>query len=266
MGWKRMLQLAKSTRLSDDNRATSGEKELDLVKHFLDHPFGKSCDRPTWRRLLNSKHARDLRVAALIILGILAVGLYLLMVRRLEPVPAVTLIVAAAAGWRYLYDLGNRRIGMVDAITSDILSIGRVFLSADIINSFVRLAQAGYQKLPISGTEETEDYFDLYRSYLTDIGTLDSESVRHVTACYTFLKASRDFAIPLKQWKGSGDPMKKDEETTILNRIVVHVIYQCLLFAANAQSALLNLRDDDDEGRQASAVFSWSFKYKPSYT
>ena len=58
---------------------------------------------------------------------------------------------------------------------------------------------------------QTEGYFDLYRTHLGKIGTLDSESIRHVTACYTFLKASRDATIALERWDAEGYPdmMKK---------------------------------------------------------
>jgi hypothetical protein len=154
---------------------------------------------------------------------------------------AAALIAGAAAGLRYFYDLGNQRLGTTDAIASDMLSIGGLFLSARIIDSFIALTNTPNAFLPAGFADKArqENYFAVYEKYIEKLGNLDSESIKAVTAFYAFLRASRDATRTMELWKEPyyDEKMKRND--------VIHILYQCLLFGVSGEIALRRLRDDD---------------------
>jgi hypothetical protein len=199
-------------------------------------PFARPSRIPTWKRFIFSYHTRDISYTMAIIIGIAVIPFLL----GWEAAPKAALLGGAIAGLRYLYDLGNQRLGMAEAIASDILSIGRVFLSAKIVDNFIELSKGTNAFLPAGFGDKArqENYFDVYERYIEKLGNLDAECVRAVTAFYKFLRASRDATRSMELWKESyySDPMKKED--------IIHVIYQCLLVGVNGEIALYRLRDD----------------------
>jgi hypothetical protein len=206
--------------------------------------FATAKKTPSWKRFFTSYHTRDIIITMVFVVIITVIFLPFVDWDTTAP---VVLIGGAGAGLRYLYDIGNQRIGMADAIASDILSIGRVFLSAKIVDGFVALVK-GPEPFAISGfagKARTENYFDVYEKYIDKIGSLDSECVRAITAFYKFLRASRDATMSLELWDRESykDENKKED--------VIHIVYQCLLLGANGEIVLHRLRDD--KGKLAAA-------------
>jgi hypothetical protein len=132
------------------------------------------------------------------------------------------------------YDLANRRAGTIDMIASDIISTIRLIVALNILDDFMAKAkalQAEVDKGPASGaqapapaadaaahqrggtreqlgpgfadTARRSDYFAVFNALITDLRALDSWTVSHVTAFYTFLKGARDATESLERWKNT---------------------------------------------------------------
>jgi hypothetical protein len=124
-------------------------------------PFASGEKIPFW-------HTRDITITMFFILAFMLLLSGFLWFRSFSGSAGVAaaLIGASGAALRYLYDLGNQRIGMADALASDILSIGRVFLSARIVDGFADAAAGGFALSGLANKSGRENYFEVYDKYI----------------------------------------------------------------------------------------------------
>jgi hypothetical protein len=163
---------------------------------------------------------------------------------------------------QFIY-LAHSRMGMIDTITSDILSIGRVFIASDIIGYFMNLhkyladaeadAKADAErkfkfghyhvtfkgKTPIphgfAAAAREENYFSVFDANIGNLGSLRASIVTNVTAFYTFLKAARDATRSIKDWE------RENYNFSMKRLDIINVIYLCLLSAIHGRKALEEL-------------------------
>lgn len=145
---------------------------------------------------------------------------------------------------RLYWERANLRVGTADALASDILSIGRVFLAGDIIGDFARLSwnadSAGSAPKPrgFADIARSENYFTVFEANLSEIRGLPVGPVSEVTAFYTMLKGSRDATGALAGWPHQG-------RSTQPKRDVANIIYMCLLCAEHGRRAVAELMEDN---------------------
>jgi hypothetical protein len=147
------------------------------IKELEKDPFASGEKISFWRRLFLSSHTRDITITMFFILAFILLLSGFLWFRPFSGSAgiAAALIGASGAALRYLYDLGNQRIGMADALASDILSIGRVFLSARIVDGFADAAAGGFALSGFANKSGRENYFEVYDKYIDKVGSLNSE-------------------------------------------------------------------------------------------
>jgi hypothetical protein len=108
-----------------------------------------------------------------------------------------------------LIENAQKRLGTVDLFTSEILSIGQVFTSSNIVGAFVqlydRLARAQPEQDTVgpggfADVARKESYSSVFDKNNSDLGHLSSDVVSNITAFYTFFKASRDATGAIQLW------------------------------------------------------------------
>jgi hypothetical protein len=162
---------------------------------------------------------------------------------------------------RRTYDSAIKRLATIDLFTSEILSIMRVFASANIIGDFIRL----YDKIdapkkaapstpapgPKKPTKETVKIISRYSTTMFPIWpSLDPAVVNDITAFYTFLKASRDATGAIKLWNAPDYEMseKKDD--------IVAIIFLCFLMSVHGQLALDRLITSEVNRKISDDIFA----------
>ncbi len=177
-------------------------------------PIEDAWERKTWRRIL-SGYNFDLGVAAFIYAFAIGIALWAIVASNIGDTPqglgtALQIVFGTAVFGTFIellrrtYDAALKRLATIDLFTSEILSIMRVFASANIIGDFIRLydrtgAPVGSTSDAGAGTgvgfadsARKEDYFTIFNNSASDLASLDSAVANDITAFYTFLKASRD--------------------------------------------------------------------------
>lgn len=234
-------------------------------------PIEGAWERTTWRRII-SGYNFDLGIAA---------AIYILAI-----VTAVSVIMRAGSGGsgqglqlifgtavfgtfiellRRTYDSAIKRLATIDLFTSEILSIMRVFASANIIGDFVRLydkihpvpavssapaADPGKGPSGFADSARNEDYFTIFNSNVSDLASLDPAVVNDIAAFYAFLKASRDATGAMQLWKAPEYELSKKEDD------IIGVVYLCFLMSVHGQLALDGLITSDVNRKIAQDIFA----------
>jgi hypothetical protein len=169
-----------------------------------------------------------------------------------------------------LIENSQKRLATVDLFTSEILSIGRVFISSNIVGMFVHLfdelskpnlvleaSSNGGLDAPLqigpfgfADAARKESYFTIFEKNSTDLGPLSADIISDVTAFYTFLKASRDATGAMSLWK---EPYYVN---SMQRNDVISVLYNCFLMAIHGRLALNGLIEQDQRAKYASEVFN----------
>jgi len=132
-----------------------------------------------------------------------------------------------------LIETSQKRLGTIDLFVSEILSIGRVFLTTRIVPSFAGLyLDPKVMPTGFADTSRSENYTLVFKKNSGDLGGLSSEAINNITAFYSFLKASRDATLSIRLWTNVDYTleMKRDDILTI--------IYNCFLMAIHGRLAL----------------------------
>jgi hypothetical protein len=167
---------------------------------------------------------------------------------------------------RRTYDTAIKRLASIDLFTSEILSIMRVFASANIIGDFVRLyvqidtrkqasqsetdPNTGKGPVGFADSARREDYFTIFNKNVSDLASLDPAVVNDITAFYTFLKASRDATGAIQLWKSP------EYEASAKKADIVAIIYLCFLMSVHGQLALDRLITSDVNRKIADDIFA----------
>jgi hypothetical protein len=169
-----------------------------------------------------------------------------------------------------LIESSQKRLATVDLFASEILSIGRVFVSINIVGSFIHLfeqlsketshpddhSSAEVKNGPPGGPQgfadaaRKESYFTIFEKNNADLGPLAADIISDVTAFYTFLKASRDATGSMSLWKESyynGDMRRND---------IISIIYNCFLMAIHGRKSLCHLIEEKNRVKYAVDVFN----------
>lgn len=147
-------------------------------------PIEVAWERKTWRRIFSAYNV-DLGIAALIYATAICIAIWVVAASRIGETAqglgtALQIIFGTAVFGTFIellrrtYDAALKRLATIDLFTSEILSIIRVFASANIIGDFIRLydrtgTAVGSASDPIVGTAgigfadsaRNEDYFTI---------------------------------------------------------------------------------------------------------
>jgi hypothetical protein len=246
-------------------------------------PIEGAWEKTTWRRII-SGYNFDLGIsAAIYILAVVTAISVVIFSGEMQTAnglgPGLQVIFGTAVFGTFIellrrtYDSAIKRLATIDLFTSEILSIMRVFASANIIGDFIRL----YDKIdapkkaapstpapgPEKPTKETvkgpsgfadaarsEDYFTIFNNNVSDLASLDPAVVNDITAFYTFLKASRDATGAIKLWNAPDYEMseKKDD--------IVAIIFLCFLMSVHGQLALDRLITSEVNRKISDDIFA----------
>jgi hypothetical protein len=103
----------------------------------------------------------------------------------------------------WTYQSGSARLGVVDLFACEIATLCRVFAVADTVRRYVDLFEHGPRasaphpidgELPADTSRFTsqESYFPVFDASVKELQALEADSVKHVTAFYTYMKVMRD--------------------------------------------------------------------------
>jgi len=146
-----------------------------------------------------------------------------------------------------LIESAQKRLGAVDLFVSEVLSIGRVFVSVQIIPNFAKLLRNTAFLRGFADVARGENYTAIFERNSGDLGTLTSETINNVTAFYSFLKASRDATQSLKLWSNRDYPDQQKKED------VISIVLCCFFMAIHGRIALESLIERRAEARLAYA-------------
>jgi hypothetical protein len=243
-------------------------------------PLEDAWERTTWRRILAGYNV-DLGIAAVIYLVAITIAISVIFGSHLTDTPqgfgtGLQIIFGTAVFGTFIellrrtYDAAIKRLATIDLFTSEILSIMRVFASANIVGDFVRL----YDRLeetgnvavqmgnaPAEKTEGTgafgfadaarnEDYFTIFNANAADLASLDPAVVNDIAAFYTFLKASRDATGAMQLWKSPQYQMHDKR------RDIIAIIFACFLMSLHGQQALEKLIASNNNREIANDIFA----------
>lgn len=243
-------------------------------------PLEDIWERTTWRRIL-AGYNFDLLVAAIIYIAAIAIAISAIFISRVADTPqglgtGLQIIFGTAVFGTFVellrrtYDAAVKRLATIDLFTSEILSIMRVFATANIIGDFVRLydrldatetmsVQTG--NAPTETTEGTgafgfadaarnEDYFTIFSANAADLASLDPAVVNDIAAFYTFLKASRDATGAMQLWRST------NYQTSDKRKDIVAIIFNCFLMSVHGQRALEKLVASENNRHVANDIFA----------
>ncbi len=249
---------------------------LRLQTKQTSEPLELAWERTTWRRII-SGYNFDLGIAAVIYMlaVITAISVVIFsgaMKTQTGPVPGLQIIFSTGIFGTFIellrrtYDSAIKRLASIDLFTSEILSIMRVFASANIIGDFVRLyvqidtpkqtsqsekdPHTGKGPVGFADSARSEDYFTIFNKNVSDLASLDPAVVNDITAFYTFLKASRDATGAIQLWKSP------EYEASAKKEDIVAVIYLCFLMSVHGQLALDRLISSDVNRKIADDIFA----------
>ncbi len=204
---------------------------------FLRFPFSlldwlPADESKTVTRLGKSRHVGDLRA---IFLGAVIIGIALILLvlcwkgNSNDSEKTITAIVTAAgAVIAWTYQTGGKRLGVVDLVASEIVTLCRVGTLAEAVPNFIKqyeaigqpptnpgepvraksaaparqsgpattqtgssTAQNGAAGTP-SRFSSQENYFPVFEHNNTDLQVLEARVLRNITGFYTYMKAARD--------------------------------------------------------------------------
>jgi hypothetical protein len=239
-------------------------------------PIEDAWERKTWRRIL-SGYNFDLGIAAVIYGLAIGVAIWAIVASHIGDTPQglatglQTIFGAAVFGTfiellRRTYDAALKRLATIDLFTSEILSIMRVFASANIIGDFVRLydrtgmpispasdpvaASGAAAGVGFADSARKEDYFTIFNNSASDLASLDPAVANDITAFYTFLKASRDATGAIQLWKSPQYELsdKRDD--------IVAIVFLCFLMSVHGQLALEKLITSETNRWIANDIFA----------
>lgn len=206
-----------------------------------------------------SKHNRDIAVFVVLWCVGLGAGLWLLFDKLiLEPpknkeewdvfLPASGLLLTATATIvQMLLTRSFARLGTAHLFLSEIASICRAIHSLGIVSSLVDFSPARYGDYSGQGDRRKENYIEVFCHNTTRLADLPTDTVRNVTAFYTFLKTSRDAALIMDSWSPEMPHEKMFEDV----RRVMAQMHLC--FDAGLR-AVLELADDEQGVRDEIAM------------
>lgn len=238
-------------------------------------PIEDAWEPKTWRRIL-SGYNFDLGIAALVYALAIGIAIWVILTSGIGKKPGglgaeLQIIFGTAVFGTFIellrrtYDAALKRLATIDLFTSEILSIMRVFASANIIGDFIRLyartnapvksasdhvAAFGTGGVGFADTARKEDYFTIFNNSASDLATLDSAVANDITAFYTFLKASRDATGAIQLWKSPEyeEADKRDD--------IVAIVYLCFLMSVHGQLGLEKLITSENNLRIANDIFA----------
>lgn len=177
------------------------------------------------------------------------------------------------------YELANKRAGTIDMITSDIISITRLFVAVQVLDDFMADARHCRDAMRNAGTTpkgpaidargdprpgngaptprgqgfadkaRSSDYFAVFHAVIPDLRALDAGPVNDVTAFYTFFKGGRDATESAERWKNADYPPQSR-----INDIVA-IIYAMNLSLLHGRRAIRILVQDPTLRKAADKIF-----------
>jgi hypothetical protein len=191
-------------------------------------------------RFFRSRHVRDLRliiawtgimVLLFVIIILVHAGFdnektpFTYSVERISPALAV---LGAVVSWGYLS--ASARLGIVDLIASEIMTLSRVGTAFDVGLRYVRLYDD--RELPKIHSESKEEYFTFLQNNSKYLQVLESKVVNHIIAFYTYMKATRDIQ---RQLNGLENPDLADIQR---KTVICDLIYSLFLGYEMARKAI----------------------------
>jgi hypothetical protein len=193
-------------------------------------------------RFFRSNHVRDLRlIIAWTAIMVLLFAIIILVhadsekhpftysIERISPALAVF---GAVVAWGYLS--ASARLGIVDLVASEIMTLSRVGTAFDVGLRYVGL----YDKpddLPKNHSESKEEYFTFLQNNSKDLQVLESTVVNHIIAFYTYMKATRDIRRTLNDLETSDVPDSRRK------LVICDLIYSLFLGYERARKAIHEL-------------------------
>jgi hypothetical protein len=232
-------------------------------------PVEKTWERATVKRIV-SKHNLDLGILSVAYLLVVIAVIWAVLYYFTDEDKAYQLLLGSAIFGVIVgligrtYDTALKRLSTVDLFISEMLSIGRVFVAANIIGEFVRIydklggaerdGAAGYppDKARPSGFADAarrENYFSIFEKNCQELGTLDPAVIDDVAAFYTFLKAARDATGAMTLWK------EPHYDTGMMKSDVTNTIYLCFLMMIHGRRALDRLIESKNNKEIANRIF-----------
>lgn len=248
-------------------------------------PFEAITPKSWWKRLFSAQFADIwIIVVACVVLVIILVSITF----SIWPKPwesesgrfflgAAGVIASGTVAWSY--DLANKRAGTIDMITSDIISIARLFVALQVLDDFMADARcckkaklsagttpgdpasdASADPRPGHGTPNprgrgfadsarSSDYFAVFHAVILDLRALDAGPVNDVTAFYTFFKGGRDATESAERWKNLDYPPQSK-----INDIVA-IIYAMNLSLIHGRRAIRILVQDPTLRKAVDKIF-----------
>lgn len=145
-------------------------------------------------------------------------------------------------------DQANRRLGVVDLFTSEILSVMNVIVKMRLIHHYkIIYHNPGIIRInPKDLQAGSEKYTEIFEKNASELGSLKKDVVESIARFYTYLRASRDATRRFSSWEGSieqgcperGYEQKQDD--------VQQVVLLLSLSLKNGVIAAIELLDDRD--------------------
>jgi hypothetical protein len=214
----------------------------------------------TFKRLGKSRHVGDLRA---ILLGAVLVAIALIYLllhwnnQWSESEKTITAIVAAAAAIiAWAYQTGGKRLGVVDLVSSEIVTLCRVGTLVEMIPTLTKqydgiveqtgkeaepLATRGETPTPRNGTADLpnrftseEDYFPVFKENNRDLQILEARVLANITGFYTYMKALRDTLRSFMELRSANPAAPVPAQRHAL----INVIYMIFLAYESARNAI----------------------------
>jgi len=154
----------------------------------------------------------------------------------------------------WIYQQGSTRLGIIDLFASEITTLCR---ATTILDYMKRLTDDFYARprsiVPAPGPprEKTftseEDYFPVFNSNSKDLQVLEARVVTHITAFYTYMKATRDSFRRLATTPRLPNDSRRDGEWHTAMRDLIYMQFLACESGRKAVRELVEYQPDKDE-------------------
>lgn len=218
-------------------------------------------DSPLYMRsivpALWSRHIADLIFSFM--LSVFVLALFLSVIWSFAPnspqeagTVSATLIAASVASFGawltffvVLYGKATARLGTIDLISYEIISVCRVISAMRIVDGFISLYSSLRPK-NFADTAREEQYFEQFHREGKSIGDLNRYDIARISEFYIYLKASRDATLSLRRWADNDGNPAKNYSKTEKKADVNAVIYSLFLSIEAGCYAVMSLRSNEE--------------------
>jgi hypothetical protein len=207
--------------------------------------FEDGKESSTFTRLGRSRHVADLRVIfnATVVVALLLVVIAALigifddsLIDAAKLIGAILAVAGGIIAWAY--QAGSKRLGVIDLIASEIVTLCRVTYLADAVPNLIKqhkeLGKAPSASVS-SRFNSKENYFTVYENNNSDLQVLEARALNNVAGFYTYMKAIRDSMRNLMELRSTSVPV--DAQSYAL----INVIYMVFLAYESARNAINDL-------------------------